>query len=78
MKKIGKKDVLTAFLQDLKEERREGEKTAVEIHREIIASGRDISIDAVNNRLKRLRDSGKLNCRKGVINGTTVNLYSEP
>lgn len=78
MKKIGKKDVLAAFLENIKEERKEGEKTSKEIYLETIQAGHTITLDGVRSRLKRLCDQGKIVMRSGVIDGKQANLYSEP
>lgn len=78
MKKIGNKNVLEVFLQDLGEERKEGEKTAKEIHDEAIAAGHKVSLNGVRARLQRMSESGKLSCRKTLIAGKLTNLYSEP
>ena len=79
MKKIGNKSVLNAFLEDLgNTKRQEGEKTANEIHQELIDDGVDATINSVRNRLERMVVSGKLKCRKVLINGKYTNLFSEP
>jgi hypothetical protein len=78
MKKIGNKDVLSLFLQEMGEARKEGEKTAIEIYDEAIAAGHDVTIESVRSRLTRLCTMGKLVTRKMTINGTRANLYSEP
>ena len=78
MKKIGNKNVLEVFLKDLGEERKEGEKTAKEIHDETIAAGHKVSLNGVRTRLQRMSESGKLSCRKVLIAGKLTNVYSEP
>ena len=79
MKKIGNKSVLNAFLEDLgNTKRQEGEKTANEIHQELIDDGVDATINSVRNRLERMVISGKLKCRKVLIEGKYKNLFSEP